>query len=426
MEPDVIEGMKLTATILFGLAVLHTFAVKQFNALAKKFRPNSVGENLAHLLGEVEVVFGLWAGFLIAVWSLKYGTKSAAQFLDTVNFTEPLFVFVVMCISATKPIIGACKELINRLAQLIPIAKGPALYIVTLTIGPLLGSAITEPAAMTVTAIILKQYFFTQEASTRLKYATIGLLFVNVSIGGTLTHFAAPPVLMVASAWGWTTPFMFSSFGPQVIVSVGIGAIFTAIVFKNELERINIEPMQSGTTGDASPIWVLMIHLLFLAATVFHSHYASFFVPLFLFFLGWCVVSKEYQEEIKIKESLLVAFFLGGLVTLGKLQDWWLQPLIVNLEPQALFFGAMGLTAFTDNAALTYLGTLVELSDAAKLALVRGAVIGGGLTVIANAPNPAGYNILQDSFGDEGISPLNLFVGALPYTLLATFLFLII
>jgi hypothetical protein len=56
-----------------------------------------------------------------------------------------------------------------------------------------------------------------------------------------------------------------------------------------------------------------------------------------------------------------------------------------------MYFGATALTAITDNAALTYLGSLVEgVSDQLKYALVAGAVSGGGLTVIANAPNPAG------------------------------------
>ena len=120
------------------------------------------------------------------------------------------------------------------------------------------------------------------------------------------------------------------------------------------------------------------------------------------------------------------AFFLAGLVTLGSLQAYWLKPLIESLDGTALFFGATGLTAITDNAALTYLGSLVEgISDELKYALVAGAVTGGGLTVIANAPNPAGIGILQDSivFKDEGVSPTGLFLGALMPTAVAILFF---
>jgi Na+/H+ antiporter NhaD/arsenite permease-like protein len=91
-----------------------------------------------------------------------------------------------------------------------------------------------------------------------------------------------------------------------------------------------------------------------------------------------------------------------------------------------LYFGATALTAITDNAALTYLGSLVEgISDELKYALVAGAVTGGGLTVIANAPNPAGAGILQSAkaFGGTGISPLGLFLGAVPPTLVAVAFF---
>jgi Na+/H+ antiporter NhaD/arsenite permease-like protein len=82
------------------------------------------------------------------------------------------------------------------------------------------------------------------------------------------------------------------------------------------------------------------------------------------------------------------------------------------------------LTAFTDNAALTYLGSLVDgLSDGFKYALVAGAVTGGGLTIIANAPNPAGLAILRSYFDDEAVNPLGLFLAALPPTLIAAMLF---
>jgi len=85
-----------------------------------------------------------------------------------------------------------------------------------------------------------------------------------------------------------------------------------------------------------------------------------------------------------------------------------------------VYFAAAALTAVTDNAALTYLGSLVEgLSPAFKYALVAGAVTGGGLTVIANAPNPAGFSILRGNFPDGAISPLWLLIAAVPPTLVA-------
>jgi hypothetical protein len=58
--------------------------------------------------------------------------------------------------------------------------------------------------------------------------------------------------------------------------------------------------------------------------------------------------------------------------------------------------------------------------------LVAGAVAGGGLTVIANAPNPAGVTLLKQGFSDESIGAGGLLLGALlPTAIAAAALFLL-
>jgi Na+/H+ antiporter NhaD/arsenite permease-like protein len=290
--------------------------------------------------------------------------------------------------------------------------------VAALSAGALLGSFITEPAAMTLLALVLKRRYFDQGISSKLAYATLGLLFVNVSIGGTLTHFAAPPVLMVASKWEWNTMFMLTHFGWKAALSCVVSTAMVAYYFRNELKQVKVAPGNS----DPIPVWLTFLHIAFLAAVVGFAHHPDVFFGVFMLFLGLVTATKEYQDALKLKEGLLVGFFLAGLVTLGSLQEYWLKPLISSLGGSSLFFGTTALTAITDNAALTYLGSLVEgISDDLKYALVAGAVTGGGLTVIANAPNPAGVGILQSSkvFEDEGISPLGLFLGALPPTAVA-------
>jgi len=161
-------------------------------------------------------------------------------------------------------------------------------------------------------------------------------------------------------------------------------------------------------------------HLLFLTGVVVFAHHPAVFLGLFLFFLGFAEAYKRHQDRLILREGLMVAFFLAGLVTLGGSQKWWLEALLLQLSPTALYYGATLLTAVTDNAALTYLGSLVEgVSPQFKYALVAGAVTGGGLTVIANAPNPAGFAILKAHFRDEAISPLGLLYAAIGPTLIA-------
>jgi predicted cation transporter len=406
------------ATICFVLALFHTFSVKKFQHKALQYKEGSVGENFFHMLGEIEVVFGLWALIFLIYKSFSDGTSRSVQYLESQNFTEPAFVFVIMTVCSTRPILHLATTLIEQFSKVFPFKGQTSFYLSCLIVGPLLGSFITEPAAMTVTALILLERFYKKGISQKLMYATLGLLFVNISIGGTLTPFAAPPVLMVAAKWNWDTSYMLSHFGWRAILAILLSTVLVTFRFKNEL--LKMKPTSSKKNLASTPFWVSAIHLIFLASIIATSHHMVVFMCLFLFFLGLVKVTQEYQNEIKLREALLVGFFLGGLVILGAPPRWWLEPLLTKLDSLFLYLGCIGLTAITDNAALTYLGSLVpNLSESSKYALVAGSVVGGGLTVIANAPNPAGYGILNSSLGKEGISPLQLFLHALIPTLIA-------
>ncbi len=414
---------ELLASVLFGLAVLHTFCVKRFARWAHQSPPGSVRAHLLHFLAETEVVFGLWAAALfLGIALLNRSVSEAVHYIDGLNFTEPKFVFVIMVVAATRPVVKLAEALISLAARTLPLREGLSFYLAALILGPLLGSFITEPAAMTLLALVLKRRYFDHGISRKLAYATLGLLFVNVSIGGTLTHFAAPPVLMVAATWNWDTTFMLTHFGWRAAGACAVSTVLIALFFRKELSALS--PVRDESAG--VPVWLTTTHMATLALVVAFAHHPDVFFGVFVLFLGLVTATREYQEPLKLREGLLVGFFLAGLVTLGSLQAYWLKPLIQSLSGNALFFGATGLTAITDNAALTYLGSLVEgISDELKYALVAGAVAGGGLTVIANAPNPAGVGILQDAkvFEDEGISPLGLFLGALLPTLVAIMFF---
>jgi hypothetical protein len=312
-------------------------------------------------------------------------------------------------------------------------ATPAAWWVTILTIGPILGSFITEPAAMTISALLLARQFYDLQPSARLKYATLGVLFVNVSIGGTLTQFAAPPVLMVARPWEWDIPFMLLNFGWRAVTAIVLATGFYLVVFRKELRVLaarapvlDLERPDDDATGPALlpvPPWLVLVHLAFMAWTVFNAHYPAFFLGGFLFFLGFARATAPYQSRIELKTPLLVGFFLAGLVIHGGLQGWWIAPVLRRLPETPLFLGATALTAVNDNALITYLATLVpNLGDELKLAVVQGAVVGGGLTVIANAPNPAGQALLGRFF-NGAISPLGLLGGAVVPTLIAAAVF---
>lgn len=426
------SNLEIAFTALFVIAILHTFSVGFFKRaghyFAEKYGEGSILENLFHFLGEVEAVFMIWAGVGMAVMAALKGWHDAVHYYDELNFTEPAFVFVVMTIAATRPVVQTAERIIETIASLLPLPRATAFVATSLIVGPLLGSFITEPAAMTVTAMLLKKKAFDWEISSRFKYFLLGTLFVNVSIGGTLTNYAAPPILMIKEPFGWSSMDVLKMLGWKAAIACTINSIVACIVFRSELGRLTTRQEHAGGKAYVryAPLWVAAIHLLFLAFTVVHSHHTQVFLSAFVFFLGFVAVTKEFQDPPKLKDGLMVGGFLAGLVTLGSMQNWWLEPTLAAMSALVLYFGATALTAVTDNAALTYLGSRVQLSPAMKYSLVAGAVTGGGLTVIANAPNPAGNAILADSFPGKNIGAGGLFLGALPGTIVAILCFLLL
>ncbi len=445
------EPFNVVATGIFVLAVLHTFAagkirhwahvVEERHAAALQQRkaarrtdndndgqPDEVsfGGQVLHFFGEVEAIFGIWVTALLGAVFWFKGLDTGVHYVShTVNFTEPMFVVIIMTLASTRPVLKLAEQCLKMVASLGG-GRPVAWWFSILTIAPLLGSFITEPAAMTIAALLLAKQFYVLNPSSKLKYATIGLLFVNISIGGTLTHFAAPPVLMVAAKWGWDMKFMFLNFGWHAISGIVLSNVVYFLVFRRELLALQAAPAANDVADEPVPAWVTGVHLLFLGFTVWAAHYPALFIGGFLFYLAFAQATAHHQAKLDLRGPLLVGFFLAGLVVHGGLQGWWIQPVLGSLGEVPLFVGATILTAFNDNALITYLATLVPgFTDELKFAVVAGAVTGGGLTVIANAPNPAGQSILQKYFS-EGVSPLGLFLGALAPTLIVAFSFMVL
>ena len=452
------EPFNVAASVIFLLAILHTFAASTFTKLSHKLEhqheeelkrrgvrddlhPDGVAEvsfpaTVLHYLGEVEAVFGMWALALAGAAVYYHSWHDFILYLakDRV-FTEPLFVFVIMAIAASRPVLRVSEILMSKAAAF---GKGSpaAWWLSVLIIAPVLGSFITEPAAMTIGALLLAKRFYRYDPPARLAYATLGLLFVNISVGGTLTHFAAPPVLMVAGKWGWGTLFMLEHFGWKALIGILLSSGLYFLWFRKELFKISdkADGVEDGVVEapiwnereTPIPAWVTFMHLCFLGWTVYTAHYPVLFIGGFLFFMAFSNATGHHQNPISLKSPLLVGFFLAGLVIHGGCQSWWIAPVITALPNQALMLGSTILTAFNDNAAITYLSSQVAgLSLAAKHAVVAGAVTGGGLTVIANAPNPAGQSILSRFFKD-GVSPLGLLLGAAIPTLIVYLCFIIL
>ena len=530
----------LVATVIFFCAIAHTFLASKILAVSKRLEKThkekierkevpshsvSKSARLFHFLGEVEVIFGLWAIPLGLSIIYFHDRATMVGYLEHhVNFIEPMFVVAIMIVAASRPILRLAESLMQGIAGFMG-GSLSAWWLTILTVGPLLGSLITEPAAMTICALLLASTLYDLEPSEKLKYATLGLLFVNISVGGTLSHFAAPPILMVAGPWDWGFVHMLSNFGWKAGLGIAISSAVYFFVFRGELEKLDashrvrrlmaqvqrthiqredmilaiekvgpavseelnviedlerqvervateirdrleaeylpqlvakgVEPdlakaafdqrfeelklrrKQETIAGllpakqqpafvdprwderdDSVPVWITAIHVLVLGWMVWNAHYPQLFIPGLLLFLGFTRVTSPFQNRLDLLPPLLVGFFLGGLVIHGGVQGWWIAPVLGHLSEAPLMLVSTVLTAFNDNAAITYLSTLVPgFTDELKYAVVAGAVAGGGLTVIANAPNPAGQSLLKKYFAN-GVSAGSLLIASLVPTII--------
>ncbi|XPS89813.1 conserved uncharacterized protein, DUF1504 [Desulfosarcina variabilis str. Montpellier] len=247
------QPFNLLASFIFLCAIIHTFLTGRFMVIAhrwahaheEKIKKGLVpkesvhhGAELFHFFGEVEAVFGIWAAALVGVIVLFFDWSTAKSYiLYQVNFTEPMFVVVIMTLAATRPILQVSETLMWKIAGVLG-GSLAAWWWSILTIGPILGSFITEPAAMTIAAMLLSEKFYALSPTKKFKYATLGLLFVNISVGGTLTSYAAPPVLMVATPWKWDTIFMLSHFGWKAVLGMLGANLVYFLAFRNELKDL--------------------------------------------------------------------------------------------------------------------------------------------------------------------------------------------
>ncbi len=430
LQDDPFRGVTF---LIFMGAIFHTFLAGKFSAKSKQMVATLGRETFAsricHCLGEVEAIFGIWLIPLVVCFIGFKGWGRTVEYFSSRHYQEPIFVFAIMTIAATKPILCFAENCIRKVVRCLGQERPSTWWLCILILAPLLGSFITEPAAMTIAAMLLADKVFAHKPGNVFSYATIGLLFVNISVGGVLTNFAAPPVLMVVAKWNWSTPYVFSHFGIKAMIGILLSSLTYFIFFSKQLRRLNKVAKNTAITAkdkNEMPLWVIAIHILFLAWVVLNSHHTVFVVWGFLAFLCVAQILKEYQSSIALKESLLVGCFLAGLVTHGGLQEWWIEAVLSRLSDITLFLGSVVLTAFNDNASLTYLASLVpEFMGNFRLqsAVVGGAIVGGGLTVIANAPNPAGQALLSKYFPNGIVKPLPLFCGALFPTILLMFIF---
>ena len=124
---------------------------------------------------------------------------------------------------------------------------------------------------------------------------------------------------MVAAKWNWDSWYMLTHFGWKAAIAVFVNALAVTLLFKDQLVQL---PKTSSARDFEIPFSVMLVHVVFLAGVVTFAHHPAAFLGLFLFFIGFAQAYPRYQDSrLLLREGLLVAFFLAGLVVLGGLND---------------------------------------------------------------------------------------------------------
>lgn len=428
---------RLITLAIFVLAVLHTLFANVFTHLSEKVakahakngaQDVSFFAEVLHFLGEIELVFALWVVPLIFTITAFYGWDDVLYYLDSRVYVEPFFIVVVMSLASTRPIIQLAERSLHSLARLFGDTKA-VWWLCIMTIGPVLGCLITEVAALTISALLLKEKLFIYNPPKRLAYGTLGLMFVNFSVGGVLTNFAAPPALTLSRCWNWSALDFFHQFGWRVLIGIAVVNFLYYIFFRSDFKKLKrVHYKEEKAVGSDKrkgkvPVWITLIHAAFLIWTIMMAHYPPVFMGSYLLFLGFHQATRGYQYQLNLRRPLMVGLFLAGLIIHVGFQEWWIEPLIGDLGFGALMLSGTLLTAFNENTTVAALACLIDdLAPLMRYALVAGIVAGGGLTIIAHAPNPVGQALLRRYFGGE-ISQRKLFLSALGPTIIFLLIF---
>ncbi|MCH9627793.1 MAG: hypothetical protein S4CHLAM2_14370 [Chlamydiales bacterium] len=430
-------NFQIFSTLIFALAVVHTFLTPTLYSYSQKlgakkrlyprrWRHYHFLSEIFYLISEVEVVFGIWLVPLLVASTLIRGWDVTLEYVNTRSYTHALYITVILVVIGSRPIITFAETILEKIARL---GKDtPAAWWWTIvTIGPLLGALIKEPAAMALSAILLSKKFYPYYPSRRFQYATLGLLFANISVGGMLTTFSSRALFIVADRWDWDWTYMLVRFGWKEFVGMLIATGLYYILFRKEFQKERfpkkLPALEKEEAENPTPVWITVIHVIFVGLIVITGETAPLFLGVFLLFLGFWKATPFYQTPLHLRAAILVGFFFASLIIHGELQGWWIIPLMESLNHFGAMMVSFVLSAFIDNAVVSYLTLdIPHFDDLKHYLVVSGAMCAGALTVIANAPNPVGHAILRPSFQGK-IAYFPLFLGAMGPALIYLSLF---
>lgn len=419
--------LQLGATFFFILSVIHAFLTPRLYNMYLRIRHQKilfperkkkylVLTEITRMFSRIELVMLLWSvPFLLwFVYSENY--KVMIGYLTSRNYMASLFIIVMMILVESNPIIYLSETLLNRLVQKIGKHSPVAWWWVILLVSPMLSSLLKETGAMVIATMLLIRKFYIHNPSKKFAYATMGLLFSNISIGGLLTITSSRAMFMIMPTLKWSSHFIWAHFTWKAFLAILFSTTIYYLYFKKELKEFVKTDAQQEDNNESikAPWWVVCIHICFVWALLQCKTSPVLIISVFLCYLCFRCFTYSYQNIIDVNKACLIGLFYSGLVILGDLQEWWVLKLMQNQSDFGHMIISFGLSIFLDNALVNYLVHNLSVShDCYHYLVITGCMAAGGLTVATNLPNIVGYTILRRGLKLKLPSLVGLFLAAI-------------
>lgn len=426
--------LRVGAAVFFFLSILHTFCTpffyKRFQIcqhkkmiFPEKWRKYLWLSESYRLLSSVDVIFIFWSVPLFLWFLYSEGYAEAIDYFNHRNYLFALFIMIMLILLESRPIVYLSECIFLTIAKIGK--QSPKCWWWTLMLGaPFSAILLKETGAMIIAATLLVRYFYKFAPSLRFSYATMGLLFSNISVGGLITDISSRALLLVSPALKGEQEFVIRHFSWKAVIAIFLSTTTYYLMFRKEFDHFPKVVKNASIADERVPIWLICLHVLFVAAIMSVRSVPLLMIGILILYLGLHQFTIFYQNSIRVTKVCCVGLFYAGLLILGGLQEWWMLVIMHRMSDFGYMFTSYILSMFLDNVLVNYLvHNLSVATDCFLYLVIAGCMSAGGVTILANAPNIVGYLIIKPFFPTSPVSLGRLFVFALGPSLIALMTF---
>lgn len=426
--------LQIGALACFILSIVHIFMIPVFARLYRNYQNKRIafpedwkrflwlGE-WYRLMSTIELVFLLWSVPLFFWFLYTEGYKGTMAYLNTRNYTFSMFIIVMWLLLGSKPISYAVEHAFAKIAN-IGRQSPKSWWLTVMFVAPLSTIFLRETGAIIIATTLLAKYFYDLSPSTRFSYATMGLLFSNVSIGGLLTTSSSRSLSMILRTLRWDNYEVMTHFGWKALLAICLSTTVYYYLFRREFHHFPRKIEHIINAGRKIPIWIICVHIAMAFAAMRFRSAPVLMGGVCIFYVFFHRLTVFYQNKIDFWKVCCLGVFFIGMSFVGGLQEWWILKLVKNSSDFGYMWAAYILSIFLDNVLVNLMmHDLPVVTDCYLYLVVAGCMSAGGLTLIANTPNIVSFATLRPFFQKPSFSFWKLFLASLFPSVLALMLF---